>query len=94
MSIPQPARTTTLHASAPYREGPFGEPVHDGRLVADIVDEWAQLHGEQFELLLARPAGGTSSQGHGGEQVDALDFIHTLAGRLTGAGLMRHPLPL
>jgi uncharacterized protein (TIGR03083 family) len=72
------------------------EPAHDGRLVADIVAEWALLHGEPFELTLTGPAGGAFSRGAGGEHVemDALDFIRTLAGRLSGTGVMRHPLPL
>jgi len=72
------------------------DSAHDGRLVADIVGEWAELHGEPFDLHLTGPAGGTFSQGRGGEQVelDALDFVRTLAGRLPGAGVLRHPLPL
>ena len=72
------------------------DPAHDGRLVADIVAEWAQVHGEPFELLLTGPAGGTFSRGSSGEHVemDALDFIRTLAGRLTGTGVMQHLLPL
>jgi uncharacterized protein (TIGR03083 family) len=71
-------------------------PAHDGRLVADIVAEWAKLHGEPFELHLTGPAGGTFSQGNGGEHVemDALDFIRTLSGRLPATGVMRHRLPL
>lgn len=71
-------------------------PAHDGRLVADIVREWAGLHGEPFELHLTGTAGGTFSQGHDGEHVemDALDFIRTLSGRLPGTGVMHHPLPL
>ena len=71
-------------------------PAHDGRLVADIVAEWAEVHGEPFELHLTGRAGGTFSQGSGGERVemDALDFIRTLSGRLAGTGVMRHPLPL
>jgi uncharacterized protein (TIGR03083 family) len=69
---------------------------HDGRLVADIVREWAELHSEPFDLHLTGAAGGTFSRGTAGEHVemDALDFIRTLAGRLPGAGVMRHPLPL
>jgi hypothetical protein len=61
------------------------DPAHDERLVADIVAGWAQLHAEPFELLLTGTAGGTFSQGNGGEHVemDALDFIRTLTGRLT-----------
>jgi uncharacterized protein (TIGR03083 family) len=72
------------------------DPDHDGRLVADVVGEWAALHGEPFVLHLTGAAGGTFSQGVGGEHVemDALDFIRTLSGRLPGAGVMRHPLPL
>lgn len=72
------------------------DPAHDGVLVADIVREWAQIHGEPFELVLTGTAGGTFSQGSGGEHVemDALDFIRTLAGRLVGTGVMRHLLPL
>ena len=72
------------------------DPTHDGRLVADIVQEWAELHGQPFHLHLTGTAGGTFSQGEGGEHVemDALDFIRTLSGRLAGAGVMRHPLPL
>jgi uncharacterized protein (TIGR03083 family) len=71
-------------------------PAHDGRLVADIVGEWAELHREPFELHLTGPAGGTFSQGNGGEHVelDALEYIRTLSGRLPGTAVMRHPLPL
>lgn len=73
------------------------DPAHDGRLVADIVGEWAELHGQPFELHLKGTAGGTFSQGDGGAEhveMDALDFIRTLTGRLPGTGVMRHPLPL
>jgi len=72
------------------------DAAHDGRLVADLVAEWADLHGEPFHLHLTGAAGGTFSQGDGGEHVemDALDFVRTLSGRLPGTGVMRHPLPL
>jgi uncharacterized protein (TIGR03083 family) len=71
-------------------------PGHDGRLVADIVAEWAAIHGQPFELVLDGPAGGTFRQGQGGERVDidALDFIRTLTGRLPGTGVLSNPLPL
>ena len=81
----------------PPSGGPWSStPDHDGRLVADIVGEWAELHGEPFELHLTGAAGGTFSQGQGGEvvELDALDFVRTLAGRLPGTGVLRHPLPL
>ncbi len=69
---------------------------HDGRLVADIVAEWASTHGEPFELVLQGPAGGEFTQGDNGERVeiDALDFIRTLSGRIPGSGVLSHPLPL
>ena len=69
---------------------------HDGRLVADIVAEWASIHGQPFELVLDGPAGGKYSQGVDGERVeiDALDFVRTLAGRLPGTGVLSNPLPL
>src|SRR5260370_15622952 len=31
---------------------------HDGRLVADIVGEWASIHGQPFELVLDGPGRG------------------------------------
>jgi uncharacterized protein (TIGR03083 family) len=69
---------------------------HDGRLVADIVAEWASIHGEPFELVLEGPAGGRFSQGTDGERrdVDAVEFVRILSGRLPGAGVLNHPLPL
>jgi uncharacterized protein (TIGR03083 family) len=69
---------------------------HDGRLVADIVAEWADIHGQPFELVLDGPAGGKFTQGVDGERVeiDALDFVRTLSGRLPGTGVLSHPLPL
>lgn len=69
---------------------------HDGRLVADIVSEWASLHGEPFELVLEGPAGGKFSEGIGGERVtmDSIEFIRVLSGRVPGTGVLSHPLPL
>ncbi len=69
---------------------------HDGRLVADIVGEWASIHGDAFELILDGPAGGKFSQGVDGERVelDAIEFIRVLAGRVPGTGVLSNPLPL
>jgi uncharacterized protein (TIGR03083 family) len=69
---------------------------HDGRLVADIVAEWADIHGQPFELVLDGPAGGKFTQGAAGQriEIDALDFIRTLSGRLPGEGVLSNPLPL
>lgn len=69
---------------------------HDGRIVEDILAEWAKLHGEPFTLRLTGPAGGTYTQGTDGEQyeLDAVEFVRILAGRAPGGGVLRHPLPL
>ena len=69
---------------------------HDGRLVADIVAEWADIHGQPVELVLDGPAGGSFTRGVGGEHVemDTLDFIRTLSGRLSGEGVLSYALPL
>jgi len=69
---------------------------HDGRIVADIVTEWAGTHGEPFVLTLAGPAGGAFRSGSGGEHVDldAVEFCRILAERGHGTGVLRHPLPL
>ena len=47
------------------------------------------------ELLNTFPAGGTFRQGHDGERVeiDAIDYVRTLAGRWPGIGVLSHPLP-
>ena len=69
---------------------------HDGRIVADMVAEWAETHGEPFDLVLTGPAGGHYASGENGEHVesDTLEFFRVLAGRVTGEGVLRHPLPL
>jgi uncharacterized protein (TIGR03083 family) len=88
------AHRIDLHAA-------IGRPMHltaehDGRLVADIVGEWADVHGQPFELVLEGPAGGKFTQGVDGEriEIDALDFIRTLSGRLPGTGVLSNALPL
>ena len=63
---------------------------HDGRIVEDVVLEWAQIHGEPFELVLDGPAGGAYRSGNGGARIemDAIEFCLVLAGRLD------KPMPL
>jgi uncharacterized protein (TIGR03083 family) len=69
---------------------------HDGRIVADLVAEWAATHGLPFVLELTGPAGGHYTQGVDGEHVtiDAIQFARTLAERAHGEGVLSHPLPL
>ena len=68
---------------------------HDGRLVADVVAEWARRHAQPFTLTLTGPVGGQWRAGGGGEhlRLDALDFCRTLAGREPGTGLLATAVP-
>ena len=69
---------------------------HDGRIVADIVAEWARLHDDPFTLDLQGPAGGWYSARGGGEptRLDAVEFVRILSGRGDGGGVLSHKLPL
>lgn len=69
---------------------------HDGRIVADMVAEWAETHGEPFDLVLTGPAGGHFTSGENGEhvEIDTLEFFRILAGRRAGDGVLKNPLPL
>jgi uncharacterized protein (TIGR03083 family) len=68
---------------------------HDGRLVADVVTEWARRHGQPFTLTLTGTAGGQWCSGKAGEhlQLDALDFCWIVAARQPGTGLMATKVP-
>lgn len=70
-------------------------PEHDGRIVADVVAEWARRHGHAFTLTLGGPAGGTFFSGHAGEryELDAVEFCRTLSGRAGGPGLLNQEVP-
>ena len=65
-------------------------PEHDGRIVADVVADWARQHGQPFVLHLGGPAGGDYRQGSGGSglSLDAVEFCRTISGRENGAGLL------
>jgi uncharacterized protein (TIGR03083 family) len=72
---------------------------HDGRIVADVVAEWARRHGRPYRLCLTGPAGATfastegSAQGTESLTLDAIDFCRTLAGREAGNGLLATVVP-
>jgi uncharacterized protein (TIGR03083 family) len=70
-------------------------PEHDGRLIADVVAEWARRHGQPFTLTLTGPVGGQWRSDAGGEhlELDALEFCWTLAGRASASGLLATPVP-
>jgi uncharacterized protein (TIGR03083 family) len=63
---------------------------HDGRLVADVVREWARRHEQPFELHLTGAAGGRFRNGSGGTELelDAVQFCRILSGRERGTGLL------
>jgi uncharacterized protein (TIGR03083 family) len=74
-------------------------PDHDGRIVADAVEEWAEGHGKPFTLVLTGPAGGSFNQGDDaaspatpgtGEryELDAVEFCRITSGRGEGTGLL------
>ncbi len=69
---------------------------HDGRIVSDIVAEWARRHGQPFVADLAGPAGGIYASGPRGAEcvsLDAVEFCRTLAGRAPAAGLLTTIVP-
>jgi hypothetical protein len=63
---------------------------HDGRIVENVVAEWAAKHGRPFDLTLTGPAGGHFVDGTGGEAMtlDAIEFCRILSGRAPGSGLL------
>jgi hypothetical protein len=74
---------------------PVLTPDHEGRLIEDMVAEWARIHGIDFTLRLEGPAGGTFVSGKGEElTIDAVEWIWIVSGRGTGTGLLEKELPL
>lgn len=67
-------------------------PEHDGRLIADVVAEWARRHGRPFQLILRGPAGGVFVAGDEAARelfdLDAVEFTRIVAGRAPGNGLL------
>ncbi|MDQ3709222.1 MAG: maleylpyruvate isomerase family mycothiol-dependent enzyme [Actinomycetota bacterium] len=71
-------------------------PEHDGRLIADVVADWARIHGQPFHLVLTGPAGGHYHRpGPTGDhrELDAIEFCRTISGRETRPGLLATPVP-
>jgi uncharacterized protein (TIGR03083 family) len=67
---------------------------HDGRIVADVVAEWARGHGQPYRLTLTGPAGGEWSHGDGETlTLDAVEFCRIMSGRAAGSGLLAHAVP-
>lgn len=70
-------------------------PEHDGRIIEDIVAEWARRHGQPMSLTLTGSAGGafTCAGGAAPMTLDAIAFARILAGRGHGEGLLATPVP-
>ena len=71
-------------------------PGHDGRIVSDVVAEWARRHDKAFVLELTGPAGGSYAGGGADPahlSIDAVEFCRTLAGRSPGTGLLETVVP-
>lgn len=68
---------------------------HDGLLVADVVEEWADRHGQSYTLRLTGPAGGRWERGAGGPQLtmNAVEFCRALCGRAAAEGLLSTQVP-
>lgn len=71
---------------------------HDGRIIADIVAEWATTHDDDFRLVLTGPAGGTyergTPDGASTVEIDAVECCRVLSGRADAPGVLDHRLPL
>jgi len=63
---------------------------HDGRLLADVVRDWATRFQTPFRLRLTGPAGGSYRRGQDGEELElaAVEFGRLLSGRGNGDGLL------
>jgi uncharacterized protein (TIGR03083 family) len=68
---------------------------HDGRIIADVVADWARRHHQPFTLTLSGPAGDRFGAGVGGPDLDldAVEFCRILSGRAPGAGLLATSVP-
>jgi uncharacterized protein (TIGR03083 family) len=69
-------------------------PEHDGRIVADVVREWAHAHGQPVRLHLTGPAGGRYTRGEEAPTLesDAVAFCLAVSGRAPAEGLLSVPV--
>jgi uncharacterized protein (TIGR03083 family) len=93
-------RDTWLHRIDLHRAlgtQPSLTAAHDGRIIADIVADWAKRHGQTFTLELGGEAGGSFASSHTapGElhELDAVEFCRIVSGRSAGEGLLNTLVP-
>jgi uncharacterized protein (TIGR03083 family) len=82
-----------LDICAATGQQPQVTPEHDGSLVDDVVNEWANRHQQPYRLELTGPAGGV--WGTGGERIalDAFEFCRIVSGRGQATGLLTTAVP-
>jgi|SoiMethySBSTD1v2_1073268.scaffolds.fasta_scaffold419892_1 uncharacterized protein (TIGR03083 family) len=68
---------------------------HDGEIVADVVQEWAERHGRPYSLTLSGPAGGSWARGQDAPtiEMDAIEFCREISGRGPAEGLLETQVP-
>jgi uncharacterized protein (TIGR03083 family) len=70
---------------------------HDGRIVADVAEEWGRRHGKPFRLTLSGPAGGSFGAGAADDaepiELDAVEFCRIVSGRAPATGLLTTGVP-
>lgn len=67
---------------------------HEGVIVADVVRDWAERHGQPFRLELTGLAGGQWDAGDGEHtRMDAIEFCRALSGRAAASGLLTTQVP-
>ena len=68
---------------------------HDGRIVADVVAEWARRHQRPFRLELTGPGGGTYVTRAEGElmTLETVEMCRVVSGRATASGLLTQEVP-
>lgn len=74
---------------------PVLDRAHDGRLIEDIVEEWAHRHGQPYRLILTGAVGGSFEWGNDVAtlELDAVDFCRALSGRAPAEGLLATEVP-
>ena len=65
-------------------------PEHDGRIIENVVADWAARHRQPFDLTLTGPAGRRFRGGTTDTPLvlDAVEFCRILSGREPGTGLL------
>jgi uncharacterized protein (TIGR03083 family) len=91
------ARDVWLHrfdiAEATGHDPVYNDDI-DGAVLAGVVAEWCERHGQPVDLELTDPFGGHFVSGEGGPHIkmDALDFCRVVAGRKPVSLLPLSPL--